>query len=465
MSRLGVGIGRGLVVMSALASFVVALWLGGGGHLSLDSVQHVYEAHVGRSVSTQPPMMAAVLAWLGAGQDPSRAVSLLVALLAVAMALGLLMPLAARPEAIRPQLALPIAVIAPLSPLLLLYPGVLWKDVAFASLLALAAGLAAFVQLSQATRWRWAAAFGVVALASLLALLRPQGLVLWPLLVGCVCWSMANSSQRVVGGVVALFGGSLLFAMLVSAAVEGSIPEHDGRSTRAALVNLIRFDLAGMETSSDGLILSGAAAPSPSAREAREHYSPDRGDGLSRAETYVAWLRGKSDPELIALWGRSIASHPRAYLEHRVGAALWLWGARDPRVCLPAHLGVEGIPEQLASLGITPGMRERDREIYAVAQPWFGSPVFRPVTYLIVLALAAAIALRRRSGAERRVVVGFFVLAASYGTATSMVSFACDLRYLYPIVPLASLAWIVLAFRWRPLDSPERAMPPASGSG
>lgn len=458
-------VGRGAVVTSAVISLAIALWLGGAGHLSLDSVQHVYEAHRGYSVSTQPPMMAAVLAWLGAEQDPSRAVSLLVALLAVAAALGLLMPLAARPEAVRARFALPLAIIAPMSPLLLLYPGVLWKDVAFASLLVLAAGLTAFVQLSQATRCRWVAAFGVAALASLLALLRPQGMVLWPLLVGCVCWSMAGSSRRVVGGMIALFGGSLMFALLVSTAVEASIPGHEGRSTRAALVNLIRFDLAGMEVASDGTVLSEAGAPEPGVREAREHYSPDRGDGLSRAETYVAWLRGKSSLDLIAAWGRAVADNPQAYLEHRISAALWLWGARDPRACLPIHLGVEGISQQLAVLRMTPGSRERDRDVYALAQPWFGSPLFRPVTYAIVLALAAAFALRCRSGTEGRIVLGLFLLAVAYGASTSMISFACDLRYLYPIVPLASLAWIVLAFRWATPDLPERAVPPASGSG
>lgn len=449
MSRLEVGLGRGAVVASALAALAIALWLGGGGHLSLDSVQHVYEAYVGHSVSTQPPMMAAVLSWLGGGQSPSRAVSLLVALMAAAVALGLLMPLAARPEAVRDHRALAIAVIAPLSPLLLLYPGVLWKDVAFAALLVLCAGLATFVQLSRVSRLRWTAACGVAAMASLLVLLRPQGLLLWPLLVGSVTWSLARSPSRRLGPVFALVAGSMLFALLVATAIEVSVPGHDGRSTRAAIVNLVRFDLAGMDVASGGAVIAKAGAPGRSALEASEQYSADRGDRLSRAETYVAWLRGKSDLQLITLWVRAVASQPQAYLEHRTSAALWLWGARDPRACLPIHLGVDGIPEQLAALPMRSGLRERDREIHALAQPWFGSPLFRPLSYAIALALAAAIALRRRSGAERRVVLGLFMLAAIYGAATSMISFACDLRYLYPIVPLASLAWIVLAFRWQ----------------
>lgn len=465
MSRLDVGLGRSVVVGSVLASFAIALWLGGGGHLSLDSVQHVYEGHVGHSVSTQPPMMAAILSWLGGGQNPSRAVALVVALMAAAGSLGLLLPLLARPEAVRARLALPVAVVAPLSPLLLLYPGVLWKDVAFAALLVLCAGLAAFVQLSRVPRWRWTAAIGVAAVASLLALLRPQGLLLWPLLVGSVTWSLARSPARRWGPVFALVAGSLLFALLVATAVDASIPGHDGRSTRAAIVNLVRFDLAGMEVASGGAVIAEAGAPGRGALEASEHYSADRGDGLSKAETYVAWLRGKSDLELFALWGRAVASHPRAYLVHRSSAALWLWGARDPRACLPIHVGVDGIPEQLVALRMTSGPREHDAGIYAVAQPWLGSPVFRPLSYAMALALAGLIALRRRSGAERRVVLGLFVLAAAYGLATSVISFACDLRYLYPIVPLASLAWIVLAFQWSDPACPERAMPLASGSG
>lgn len=437
---------RFAVLLSVAAAATVALVVARGGHLSVDSVQHAFEAVSGRSVSTQPPAMAAWLAWLGASADLDAALARHVLAMVLLIAIGLWLPTLALPRA-RSRAWWLLAGAMPFSPLLLLYPGIVWKDVTFAAVLVLASGLLVAATLARQPRGRVVGVAIVVAvLAAVLALLRPQGLVLWPLLLGWAVWLAAGPASRWLAGagVVVL---SLLCGLLLAYAVDDRIPGHDGRSQRASLLNLVRFDLAGIESRQPGTLETVLEAPAPAAIAAREHHQPQRGDGLSAAPAYLDWLRSHDNPALLRMWWQAVRAAPRAYAGHRADAAAWLWGLNDPRSCLPVHLGIEGLPTQMSRLPLVAGPREADIALYAALEPALDSPLFRPALYALALLLAVVLALARRGKPVRQAVLGVFALATIYALSTSAITFACDLRYLFPLVPLASLAGIVLALR------------------
>jgi hypothetical protein len=438
----------GLAVASALA---LSLLFGGEGHLSVDSVQHAFEAVGAHSVSTQPPVMAAWLALWGAAIDLPRAVMAAVLAQATIGALALALPAwSARAPRSWPWLV--VAVVAPLSPLLMLYAGIVWKDVLFASLLLVSTAL-----LCAANALERPAVVRLLALASAVAaaglvLLRPQGWVLL-LLALVVIWRLPvfRAAPRWRWPLVAVVA---LAVLGLGEAVDRMIPGHEGRASRAAVANLVRFDLAGIDAHRPGAV-DFSEALSPTDIEAlRAAYAPSRGDGLAVAEAYAQWIRQQSMKQLSQRWWEAVVAAPSAYGEHRAQAAAWLWGLRDPRACLPIHLGVEGLPDQVAALGLSTAPRPSDVALYARVSPWFGSPWFRPATYGALLVLAAVWALAFRRGLERRLVLTVVVGAAAYAATTTPIAFACDLRYLYPLVGLASLAWMLLAFRFPAGDMP-----------
>ena len=101
----------------------------------------------------------------------------------------------------------------------------------------------------------------------------------------------------------------------------------------------------------------------------------------------------------------------------------------------------------MSRLPLVAGPREADIALYAALEPALDSPLFRPALYALALLLAVVLALARRGKPVRQAVLGVFALATIYALSTSAITFACDLRYLFPLVPLVSLAGIVLALR------------------
>ena len=432
----------GLAVSAAMA---VSLLIGGAGHLSVDSVQHAFEAVGGRSVSTQPPAMAAWLALWGAASDLPRAVMAAVLVQATLGAWALALP-AWSARGPRSWAWLAVAMVVPFSPLLLLYAGIVWKDVLFASLM-----VASTAFLCAASAVQRPAVVRLLAMASAtgaacLVHLRPQGWVLL-LLALVVIWRMP-AFRTAPRAWIPLLAVVLVTVLGLGTVVDRAIPGHEGRASRAAMANLVRFDLAGIDAHRPGAVDFGDALSPTDVEALRAAYAPSRGDGLSGATAYAQWIREQPLDQLARRWWQGVVAAPAAYGEHRAQAAAWLWGLRDPRACLPIHLGVEGLPDQVAALRLSTAPRPADVALYASVSPWFGSPWFRPATYGGMILLAAAWALAYRRGLERRLVLTVVGGAVAYAAATTPIAFACDLRYLYPLVGLASLAWGLLAFRF-----------------
>ena len=134
---------RRVFPLTASALVVAAVLVHAPGHLSMDSSLQVYEAQTGRSVSWAPPFMSALLRWFGGGPE---ATTVFVALCATFTYGGFVLALrAAQRIANGPMpwswLRTAAAGVLLLNPIVFLHVGIIWKDVLFASQLALALGL------------------------------------------------------------------------------------------------------------------------------------------------------------------------------------------------------------------------------------------------------------------------------------------------------------------------------------
>ena len=56
------------LLMLSLSLAMVAIALHSPGQMSMDTSMQLYEAHIGKSVSWNPPFMSALMKWLGGGE-------------------------------------------------------------------------------------------------------------------------------------------------------------------------------------------------------------------------------------------------------------------------------------------------------------------------------------------------------------------------------------------------------------
>ena len=92
----------------------------------------------------------------------------------------------------------------------------------------------------------------------------------------------------------------------------------------------------------------------------------------------VPWPTGLRSAWISFAW-----DNPTAYLAHRADVMRWLVWPPDIYKCMPAWVGVEGPPELLAKLGLTPQQRPADLALYAQVQALAQTPLFRHGYYLL----------------------------------------------------------------------------------
>lgn len=439
--------------LAAVAALAVAAALSTGGHASTDSIQQLFEAQTGASISWNPPFMSALLQVLGASPATGSGLStaLFVALTCLAIWLP---PLALALAANAPRVSIAawtLCVAMAINPVLVAYAGIVWKDVLFGALAgsAMAAGLLALSGRTLATRLAWAA--GCAALVGVLPLVRQQGLVIGPVLVllpllACALSPGLTASRRAALAVAVLVvvAGTHLAGKTWSNA---RVPGNEGRSMSVGFQSIFQFDLAGMEAyARRGPLVEMGASPE-ALDELQRFYTPERIDFLDRTPALVAFLRDQPDG-LGALWARAVVSHPVAYLTHRREVMSALLGLGNPRACLPVHVGFDGIPEQMSALGLLPGTDMVDRQLYQTLKPMFDGPLFRHVTYIAILATLVVVTMLRRRRTTRvalMVAAGAVVLFYASFVPTAI---ACDFRYLFPAIPCLLVLLAAYAFGW-----------------
>lgn len=443
----------GVFTAAAVAALAFAAALSTGGHASTDSIQQLYEAQTGASISWNPPFMSALLQVLGA--SPLAGAGLSTALFVALTCLAIWAPPVALALAgSAPRVSIPgwlLCIALVVNPVLIAYAGIVWKDVLFGALAggAMAAGLLSLSGATVTTRLAWMACCAV--LVGVLPLIRQQGLVIGPVLLllpllCCMRMTRIATSRRVMlaVAVVALAIGTHAAGKAWASA---KVPGNDGRSMSVGFQSIFKFDLAGMEAFARRGPLVELGAPAEALVELQQHYNPERIDFFDRTPALVAFLRGHSGT-LPTIWVQSLIAHPLAYLSHRREVLAALAGLRNPRACVPVHLGFDGIPAQMAALGLMPGTDMVDRGLYQSLKPMFDGPLFRHVTYIAILVgFVAAVTLQRRRTTRAALLLSAGAVGLFYASFVP-TAIACDFRYLFPAIPCIAVLLSAYAFGW-----------------
>jgi hypothetical protein len=422
---------RPATAANLVAGFAATLVVNLPGQLSYDSVMQLLQGRTGHYNSWHPPVMAWLLGLFDALlSGPALFVTFQAALLFGAL-LSLLW--------LRPRtswLAAPIALFCILTPQLILYQGIVWKDVLFAN-----AGVAGFVVLAwafaywQKPRTRGALLVLGFLLLMLAAMTRQNGIIL--LFFGAIALGM--TAWRFQGRKAAILYGTVAFCAALFLGVGGSVAlaarGDGGDGARAELVMLQIYDVVGMLHAEPALPLKDIHARDPKLEKAMRGdgvrlYTPVRNDTLSASTALENAIDAAPSALIFAQWGQMIAHHPLTYLRMRARLFAWVFFTPDLVACRPIYTGVDGAPAALKALGLTAHRRPSDLALSTYAAHFEGTPVFSHPAFALAGLVALYLLLRRRRPAD---IAMAMLMAAAFCFAASFffISVACDYRYLY----------------------------------
>ncbi|MDB5477233.1 MAG: hypothetical protein JWP49_2744 [Phenylobacterium sp.] len=440
---------RGLQTISARQALRVVL--AGGlllvlaadlpGHMSYDTVAQLYEGHFHVRETWGP----AIYAWLlGLADAVVPGVSLMVAagaLLFFATLAGLA-DLRGRIS----WLAVGFAVLMILTPQVLIYQGIVWKDIAFADSAIAATGCLAqaFARWDRPrVRWPWLAA--ALVLFGLASTVRQNG-VLVPLVASLALGVVGSRGQWrrfaawTGGGLVALVAMMQLitvFAVPAPHARDGAL--KDG-------VRIVQnYDLVGAVTLDPTYRLTEIEKAHPAAaatirRRGPLNWSPDRIDFLDRDKLIGDALIAVPNDIAQRQWLSLIFQRPDLYLRMRWNDFAWLFLSPNPDRCLPIYTGVDAPADKMAPLNIAHRFSKSDQQLTNYDSFYVDTPLQRHWTYAIAALVVAGLLLWRRQPADLAVaalMLGVLAVTASF----FVITIACDYRYLY-ILDLSALVGV-----------------------
>lgn len=435
------GLGYGLVLV---VGFAAVMWVNLPGHLTFDSVIALMQGRSGVQETWAP----APFAWALGLADRAHAGA---AVYVVVVAAILFASLLALPR-LRPRIswAAPVlAAVVMLTPQVVLYQGIVWRDVLFANLV-----VAGFVLAAHgAARWSqglpWASLLGAAFCLGVAAAVRQNGVVLALAGVVAVAWTARGFGGRIwtwgLAGLVTVGLAGVLVMMIA----QPPTPKTSLRKNTEVLI-LQHYDVVGAAVREPGLKLSAIAAADPEAariieHNARTYYLPSRIDPLDSDTTFRIALWRTPDPAMHAQWLDVVTDHTGAYLAHRADVFRWLIAAPDRKLCVPSAVGVTGPPEMLAALGMKPRADARDTDLHRYANLVLPTPVYSHLVWAL-LGAAAVVFLMLRGDPADRVMAALVVGALAFAASFFVISVACDYRYLYPLdlAVIATLLYIAV---------------------
>jgi len=435
-----------------IGGFVLMLAANLPGHLSLDSVVALHEGRTGVRETWAP----AVVSWILGRFDELLSGTGLYVAASGALLYGSLIAMGG----LRPRIgwaAPALTLAAVLTPGLLVYQAIVWKDVLFANL-----AVAGFVLLAHAAR-RWPTAGRIAPLAAaglcfaLAALVRQNGAVTVLAAALVLAWIARGGGWRAslgwgLGGLAAV----IVLAVGINAAVQpGAIAPK--LRPNAGLLVLQHYDIVGAAAHDPALTFDLLAKTNPAAAallraKAATTYSAERVDTLDVDPAFRRALWRNPDPVMGAQWREVILRHTGDYLAHRWAVFVQVFATPKLDRCLPVHVGVTGPPALLEDLDIPAGVEPQDQALADYAGRFFGTPLYSHLSYAAVAALVAAALLWRREPADVAM-AAMLVSALGFAASFFVISVACDYRYLYFLDVAAMAGLIYLAMDpavWRP---------------
>jgi len=414
-----------------LGGFAVMLTLTAPGQLTYDSVQQLASGRSGAYNSWHPPVMAWMLGVFDA-MVPGTLVFLLFQTLLLLGALLVLLSL--KPRSTSTVL---VALAIVLTPQFLMFQGQIWKDILGAN--AAIAGFTALAAFAKTERRRW-----LVAAALLLALaagVRQNAVVLLPVAALALAWPRKRWLLGLGFLIVTVTLGMGTSLWLVA--------RSDGGDGAAAQVRLGQaYDLAGALARDPTLPLPSLTTEDPSFEKVLRQkspvlYTPLRNDPFAADPAINHELSNVPEGAMGRAWKGLVINHPFLYLRLRMAAFGAVLTTPDSAVCHFSHNGIEGPPDLLRQLGLTPGKRPQDRAMANYAHLFFATPVYSHILWG-ALALMLLVLLLRRGEPGDAAIAGLLVGALVFTVTFAAISIACDYRYLI----LLDLAAMTGALHW-----------------
>jgi hypothetical protein len=348
-----------------------------------------------------------------------------------------------------------------LTPQIVNYQGIVWKDVLFANLT-----VAGFVSLAFGLKWTNRPRLGKLALAKALVLLAVAGLVRQNGLIDGALAALAFGAAegyRLDWKQVAIRGLAALAAVLALALVLGAVihPATSDLKANAVGLRIVRhYDIVGA-VARDPKVDLGAVPLERAAvirAEAGKLYTPERIDTLDDSPTITRALWQTPKAALASAWWGIVLHRPGLYLSHRLAVFDQLLLTPKLDRCVPVAVGVDGPAQYRDALGLKEGVNRRDVFLSNYAAAFYQTPVFSHLLYVILdLALLAALAVRRQ--AADLAVMGLLLAGLGFAASFFLIGIACDYRYLY-MLDLATLVGLVY-WALDPPPLPFKASPPA----
>jgi len=420
--------------------FAVSLALNWPGQLSYDSVVQLHDGRFGHYNPWHPPVMSWMLGITdrilpGTGLfvlfDEFLVTACLVSLLWIAPRVSWVVVVAAAVVVALPQI--------------LLYQGIVWKDVLFAD-----SALAGFIVLAHAgTHWRnhalrWILICSAFLLLVLATLARQNGAITIPFAAVALFFMARGQGWRWSPVAALAFSAGVLSAALVFwagaelAARTGGVTGVPGQWKLLQL-----YDLIGEVKHAPRLPLRELAGVNPDLAElirtdGARLYTPARNDTLVGSVDLQNEFASTSPSDIAAQWNAVLLGDAGTYLAVRGDVFYWLFFTPDPVQCDAYYTGLDGPPQYLHDLGLARRFRDQDRLLGNYAAHFIHTPVFSHVAWAL-LAIVLLMLLVRRRGAADIAIAALLCCALAFTLSFFVIAIACDYRYLL-FLDLAAIA-------------------------
>ena len=422
------------------------------GQLSYDSVVQLHDARLGHYNPWHPPVMA----WMLGIADSLVPGTGLFVLVDGFLLFGSLVSLLWIPRRMS-RCAVVAAALCVALPQLLLYQGIVWKDVLFAD-----SAVAGFVLLAQvgARRrhhlLRWSLVCASFLLLVLATLARQNGVVV--LIFGALGLVMITRKQG-AGWMSAVAAGSAAFAcgLCVAIAASAALMERTGgvSGTPGQIRLLELYDLIGEAKLDPALKLETLSRANPDLvqlmrTDGARLYTPVRNDTLVASAALQNEFADTAPTAISLQWQQGLTRHPWDYLRVRAQVFDWVFLTPDLRRCVPYYTGINGPPQYLKELGLKRQFRPQDALLANYAALFVATPVFSHAAYA-VLALVLLVFLFARRDAPDLAIAAMLAGALAFAASFFVISIACDYRYLLFLDLAALTSLFYCAATWRTL--------------
>ena len=415
-----------------LGALLLMLRLNLPGHLTVDSVLALHEGRFGVRTTWNP----AFFGWLlGVLDRIHTGTALAVGLSGVLLfgAWALLPSLRSRTSWLAPILALGLIAL----PQVIIYPGIVWKDVQFAVATVAGFALLAFGVRDPGRTTPWASLLIAAVLFAAAGLLRQNGLLLaLPAALG-IAWARSapggwrRSIPLALGWLAAVAALTFLLSAVAQPQGAGAPDSAGGQGVRIVQTyDLVAAAAIDPDRPTPHIDRASPAAGAYLRSHAGQVYSPERVDTLGSDPALGVVLRSVSKEAISAEWVDLVTEDTGTYLQARVLAFQQVFGTPVIDRCLPLSVGVDGPPEALAALKMPVRRSVSDMRLYNYASWFFDTPAMSHLAFAAVALVVGVLLLLRRDPADL-LIAGLMAGALGFAASFFAISLACDYRYLY----------------------------------